>query len=71
MKDHVKLLRMILAALFLALAYTFCQQILNLSVDRTEIILRPCGNGGVQLGRQAQWHLLLLTLVHISTSFRN
>ena len=47
-KRQVDLVRDVFAV-FLSLPDTFGQKILDLSVDRTEIILRPGGNGGVEL----------------------
>ena len=38
-------------AIFLTLSDTFCQQILNLSVDRTEIILCPGCDGIIKFRR--------------------
>ena len=46
----VDLIRYILTV-FLALFYTFGQQILYLTVDRTEVVLRPCGDIVIQLFR--------------------
>ena len=47
-------------AVFLPLLDTFRQQILDLTVYRTEIVLCPGGDGVVQFGREPQRHLLLL-----------
>lgn len=51
-------------SVFLALSYALGKEIFYLSVYRAKIILRPCGNGGIELWRKAEWDLLLLTVVH-------
>ena len=43
---------------FFSVFYTFCQQILDLSIHGTEIILRPLGNLIPKRDRQSQRHLL-------------
>ena len=45
-------------SVFLSLSDAFCQQILDLAVDRAEIIFRPGGDGIIQLWGQPQGHLL-------------
>ena len=47
-------------SVFLPLADTLGEQILDLTVYRAEIVLRPGGDGGVQLGTQPQRDLLLV-----------
>ena len=55
-------------SVFLPLSHTLGEQIFDLTVHRAKIILRPRGNGGVELGGEAQRDLFFLTVVHISTS---
>ena len=55
---NVDLLADVFAVLF-PLAHTLGQKILDLAVDGAEIVLCPGGDGGVELGGQAQGHLLL------------
>ncbi len=52
---------------FLPLPHTFRQEILDLAIDGTEIILRPRGDGVVQFGGQPQRDLFFLIIRHIST----
>ena len=51
-------------SVFLPLFYAFCQQILDLTVDGTEIILCPRGNGVVKLRGESQRDLFFLTVGH-------
>lgn len=37
-------------AVFLSLAHALAEQILDLSVDRAEVVLGPGGDGGIELG---------------------
>ena len=59
----VDLLADVFAVLF-PLAHALGQKILDLAVDRAEIVLCPGGDGGVELGGQAQGHLLFGVVVH-------
>ncbi len=43
------------------LSHTFGKEVFNLSVYGPEIILRPCRNLGVELIRQSQGNLFLLS----------
>ena len=70
LRRHVQLLRRGRAVLF-ALAHALGQKILYLPVDRAEVILRPRGDGVVQLRRQAQRHLLFRVVRHISKACRS
>ena len=56
---------------FFALTNTFREQIFDLSVHGSEIILRPCGDCRIELWGKAQRHLLFLIIVHINTGCRN
>ena len=51
---------------FLALAHTFGQKILYLSVHRTKVILGPCRDRLIQLCREPQRDLFFLVIRHIS-----
>lgn len=70
LRGHVDLVGDILAVL-LPLPDTLGEQVLDLAVHRAEVILRPGGNGGIQLGREPQRDLLLAVRRHISTGSRN
>ena len=63
---NVDLVRDVFPVLF-PLSDAFCEQIFDLPVYRAEIILRPSGNGDVELWGEAQRDLLFLIIVHIST----
>ena len=56
---HVDLVGDILSV-FLPLADTLGEQLLDLTVYRAEIVLRPGSDGGIQLGREPQRNLLLV-----------
>ena len=60
---NVDLLADVFAVLF-PLAHALGQKILDLAVDGAEIVLCPGGDGGVELGGQAQGHLLFGVVVH-------
>ena len=64
LRRHVDLFADVLTVLF-PLAHTFGQQIFDLAIDGTEIVLRPGGDGGVELGRKAQRNLLFGVVVHV------
>ena len=53
------------------LAHTFGQKVFYLSVDGAEIVLRPSGDGVVQLGGEAKGDLLFLIVGHLNISFPN
>ena len=48
------------ASVLFSLFDAFCQQVLDLSVDASEVILRPGGKGVVELCGQPQGNLLFL-----------
>ena len=56
-------------SVFLSLADAFGQQVFDLTVDRAEIVLRPRGDGIVELSGQTERNLLFLIIVHINTGF--
>ena len=59
-------------AVFLSLAHAFGQEVLDLTVERTEIVLRPRRKGVIKLWREAKRHLLFrLILCHINRDFPN
>ena len=60
---NVDLIGDVFAVLF-ALADTFGEKVFDLTVHRTKIIFGPSGDGGVELGGQAQGHLLFGVVVH-------
>ena len=59
---YINLIRYIFAV-FLTLAYTFCQQIFYLPVDAAKIILGPCGYSIIQLRRYPQGYLLFFLII--------
>ena len=63
LRRHVDLFADVFAVLF-PLTDALGEQIFDLAVDRAEVILRPGSNGGVELGRKAQGHLLFGAIVH-------
>ncbi len=65
---NIRLLRYVFPG-FSPLPDTFSQQIFDLAVDRAKIVLRPGGNGIIELGREAERDLLLLVVAHINTGF--
>ncbi len=56
-------IRDIFAVLF-ALLDALSQKVFDLTVDRSEIVLRPRGNGGIQLFRQSKRQLFFLIIRH-------
>lgn len=65
---NVHLIRNVFPVLF-SLANALGKKILDLSVDRAKVILRPRRNGGIQLWRQAKGDLLFSLIVHLSKGF--
>ena len=63
---NIDLIRDVFPILF-SLSDAFGEQIFDLTVHRAKIILCPGGNGGVELGGEAQRKLLFLIIVHINT----
>ena len=51
-------------AVFPALPDTFREEILDLSVDRAEIVLRPGGDIVIQLFREPERNLFLFLFIH-------
>ena len=54
---------------FFSLTNALGKKILDLSVDRAKVILRPRRDGGIQLWRQAKGDLLFSLIVHLSKGF--
>ena len=57
LRGHIQLIRNIFSILF-TLTHTLGKQILDLPIHRAEVVLRPGGNGVVQLRIQPQGDLL-------------
>ena len=50
-------------AVLLPLAHALGEQVFNLTVNAAEVILRPGGNGIIELRGNSQWNLLFLLII--------
>jgi len=66
----VELVGDVFSVLF-TLSDAFGQEIFDLSVHRSEVILCPCGDRVIELFRQSERNLFLSVIAHINTSFPN